>query len=97
MEKVDFEWDSLKDAENRKKHGVSFQEARFAFGDPKRVIAEDVTHSTVEEERYYCFGKVERGIVTVRFTYRNAKIRMIGAGFWRKGKAIYEKENGIHR
>jgi hypothetical protein len=41
------------------------------------------------------FGKVEEHIVTVRFTYRNYKIRIIGAGYWRKGKKIYEKENKI--
>ena len=36
---------------------------------------------------------VDEGIVTVRFTVRNNKIRIIGAGYWRKGKKIYEKEN----
>lgn len=46
------------------------------------------------EAKYYCFGEVAGGILTVRFTYRAAVIRMIGAGYWRKGKAIYERENG---
>jgi len=41
-------------------------------------------------------GKVSGGIVTVRFTYRLNKIRIFGAGYWRKGKKIYEKENKIH-
>ena len=27
------------------------------------------------------------------FTFRNDKIRIIGTGYWRKGKQIYEKEN----
>jgi hypothetical protein len=31
--------------------------------------------------------------MTVRFTYGKSKIRIIGAGYWRKGKKIYEKEN----
>jgi uncharacterized protein len=31
--------------------------------------------------------------MTVRFTYRDDVIRIIGAGYWRKGKSIYEKEN----
>ncbi len=90
-----FEWDPGKDRENQKKHGVAFGEAQYAFADPKRVIAEDVGRSAAEK-RYYCFGKVEAGILTVRFTYRSGVIRIIGAGYWRKGKAIYEKENGIH-
>jgi hypothetical protein len=32
----------------------------------------------------------------VRFTYRRGLIRIIGAGYWRKGKQIYERENQIH-
>jgi hypothetical protein len=60
------------------------------------VIAEDVNHSS-EEDRFYCVGKVDEGIITVRFTYRDDVIRIIGAGYWRKGKKIYEKENNILR
>ena len=78
----------------RKTHGVDFQTAQYAFIDPKRVIAEDLTHSN-KEKRYYCFGKVKGGVLTVRFTYRKSKIRLIGAGFWRKGKDIYDKQNQI--
>lgn len=91
-----FEWDPAKDLENQTKHGVPFALAQYAFADPKRVIAEDTVHST-GEERYFCFGKVGAGIVTVRFTYRGGVIRIFGAGYWRKGKAIYERENQVHR
>lgn len=45
------------------------------------------------ENRYFCFGDVDGGMLTVRFTYRGNVIRSIGAGYWRKGKAIYEREN----
>jgi uncharacterized DUF497 family protein len=96
MTRALFEWDSKKDQENQQKHGVSFALAQFAFADSQRIIAEDVNHSKTER-RYYCFGKVGDGILTVRFTYRNNVIRIIGAGYWRKGKAIYEHENKIHR
>jgi len=94
--KTRFEWDPDKDVANQKKHGVSFASAQYAFADPKRVIAKDLTHSQTEE-RFYCFGEVEGGVLTVRFTYREPVIRIIGAGYWRKGKAIYEHENSIHR
>lgn len=87
-----FEWDSEKDAENQRKHGVSFSLAQQAFLDPKRVIARDLAHSE-SEARYYCFGQIDEGILTVRFTYRSEVIRIIGAGYWRKGKRIYEQEN----
>jgi uncharacterized DUF497 family protein len=96
MKKIHFEWDSSKDRENQNKHGVAFAAAQFAFADPDRVIAEDVSHSEAEK-RYYCFGKVSDGVLTVRFTYRKGIIRIIGAGYWRKGKKIYEKENKIQR
>ena len=96
MKRVTFDWDPQKDLENRKKHGVSFLLAQEAFKDPCMVIAQDDLHSS-EEERFYCFGKVANGILTVRFTYRTAVIRIIGAGFWRKGKAIYARENKIQR
>jgi uncharacterized protein len=88
-----FEWDDGKDSVNQSKHGVAFFDAQFAFMDPKRVIAEDLEHSDVEQ-RYFCIGKVGSAVMTVRFTWRENRIRIIGAGFWRKGKAIYEKENG---
>lgn len=94
MSKESFEWDNEKDLANQDKHGISFFLAQFAFADPHRVLAEDLSHST-REKRYYCFGKVEGGILTVRFTYRENIIRIIGAGYWRKGKRIYEKENQV--
>ena len=89
-----FEWDEVKNTQNLKKHRVGFETAQFAFIDSRRVIAKDLTHSK-KEKRYYCFGKVKGGVLTVRFTYRSDKIRIIGAGYWRKGKSIYEKQNKI--
>jgi uncharacterized DUF497 family protein len=96
MAKTRFEWDTEKDVLNQEKHGVSFSVAQYVFADPQRVIAKDESHSQ-HEERFYCFGKVDGGILTVRFTYRSSVIRIIGAGYWRKGKSIYERENQIHK
>jgi len=89
MQKTYFEWDEKKERENDKKHGVTFYEAQQAFLDANRIIAEDLEHSQ-DENRYFCFGKVNEEIMTVRFTYRTHKIRIIGAGYWRRGKKIYE-------
>ncbi len=86
------EWDEKKNKENQNKHGVSFEIAQYAFADAKRIIAEDLSHSD-KEKRYYCFGKVNDGIITVRFTFRKNIIRIYGAGYWRKGKKIYEDKN----
>lgn len=91
-----FEWDARKDRANRDKHGIGFLEAVGAFLDERRILAEDLTHSTAKETRYYCFGSHGGGILTVRFTYRDGVIRIFGAGYWRKGKRIYEQANQIH-
>jgi uncharacterized DUF497 family protein len=92
-----FEWDLEKERQNVAKHNVSFDEAIHAFLDEQRVIAEDIEHS-MHELRYYCFGRVEGNVLTVRFTRRSDRIRIIGAGFWRKGRSIYEEaqKNRLH-
>ena len=95
MKQAYFEWDEQKNARNIAKHDISFSLAQHAFQDPDRVVVEDVAHS-VDEERYYCIGKVGDDIITVRFTYRDEIIRIYGAGYWRKGRKIYETQNKIH-
>jgi uncharacterized DUF497 family protein len=96
MKQSNFEWDDYKNQINQDKHGVSFYEAQYAFFDEQRIIAEDVNHSEVEK-RFYCFGlnNEKSKILTVRFTYRSSKIRIFGAGYWRKGKKIYEQRNTL--
>ncbi len=90
-----FEWDPDKDDANRRKHGVGFPEAQLAFLDRHRVIAEDASHGEAER-RYYCFGVVSGRVMTVRFTVRGSLIRIFGAGYWRKGRRIYETKRWIH-
>lgn len=87
-----FEWDWEKETENIRKHGVDFVEAQQAFLDLLRLITVDEGH-TKSEPRLFCIGRGPRGILTVRYTHRNGRIRIIGAGYWRKGRKIYEKEN----
>ena len=89
-----FEWDDDKNLVNQVEHGVSFEEAQYAFLDTKRIIAYDEKHSA-EEERWFCIGKVKERILTVRFTYRHGTIRIFGAGCWRKWSKYYEQENNI--
>lgn len=95
MPKTSFEWDDRKDAANRRKHDVSFELAQQAFLDERRVVARDLAHSG-QEKRFYCVGRAGNGILTVRFTLRGESIRIIGAGYWRKGKRLYEEENQLH-
>lgn len=86
----DFEWDLGKEAINFQKHGVSFSMASKAFQDPKRKIFLDVKHSVLED-RYFCLAKVNNRVMNVRFVMRANKIRIIGAGYWRKGVTYYEE------
>ena len=86
-----FEWDLRKELKNIRKHSVSFDEARLAFDDPHCVFKLDATHSQ-DEIRWFCFGKVKRKLLTVRFTRRGGRIRIFGAGEWKKGRKNYEKK-----
>ena len=92
MVKESFEWDFRKDILNRRKHGVSFEYAQYAFTDKNRIILYGLSHGA-REHRYFCYGRIGSEILTVRFTYRGVVVRIFGAGYWRKGKRIYEQEN----
>lgn len=94
MAGASFEWDDAKDRVNREKHGVAFGVAQLAFLDPARVIAEDLSHGD-DERRWYCFGMVGGRVLTVRFTWRDGIIRIFGAGWWRKGKRLYDERNRL--
>ncbi len=87
-----FEWDETKNKENLAKHGVSFEEAQQVFEDPCRLFAKDIRHSTRTEIRYKCIGKLEKGVCIVRFTFRDGKMRIFGAGYWRKERKLYEQK-----
>jgi uncharacterized DUF497 family protein len=91
-EESSFEWDEEKNRINQEKHGVSFEEAQFAFADPLRLIVVDVSHSSDREIRLRCIGRIEGGIVTVRYTEREGRIRIFGSGYWRKERKSYEEK-----
>ena len=90
--KTSFIWDLSKEHDNIRKHGVDFITTAETFKDHERKIFIDSRHSE-EEPRFFCVGKVEERVITVRFTYRDGKIRIFGAGYWRKGAKYYEKED----
>jgi uncharacterized DUF497 family protein len=87
------EFDEAKNQANIAKHGLSFRDAKRAFSDKQVIILDDKLHSTDEEPRYICIGKVDSKIATVVFTARNSKIRIISAGFYRKQRRFYEERN----
>jgi len=88
---VQFTWDKAKEQINRRKHGVGFETVPRVFADPGRVLLADRQHS-LTEGRFWCVGHDGHGILTVRFVLRAGVIRVIGAGYWRKGERIYEEK-----
>ena len=52
---LQFEWDENKNTINKKKHGVSFEEAETAFYDTEALVIADPEHSQ-EEERFILLG-----------------------------------------
>ncbi len=92
VESGSFVWNKEKERQNQQAHGLDFVTASEAFFDPDRMVAADETHSQ-KEKRFFCIGKAGHKIATVRFTYRGEQIRIIGAGFWRKGRKFYEEKN----
>ncbi|HEY6990507.1 MAG TPA: BrnT family toxin [Bryobacteraceae bacterium] len=51
MQGLAFEWDSKKELENRRKHGVGFGEASTVFGDPLSITISDPDHGVNEGSR----------------------------------------------
>jgi uncharacterized DUF497 family protein len=78
MAEIVFEWDEDKNKLNQKLHGIAFEDAKFVFNDPCKVILPDLYHSE-EEERWLAIGIVKR-VIFVVFTERSENvIRIISA------------------
>lgn len=76
---LEFVWDEDKAASNRRKHGVTFEEAASVFGDPLAAIFDDELHS-VEEAREIIIGhSAKNRLLLVCFTERAKAIRIISA------------------
>ena len=74
-----FEWDAAKADNNRRKHGVTFDEASTVFGDPLAILSPDPDHS-VKEQRYLVLGMSNRrSLLVVAFAERPPRTRLISA------------------
>ena len=63
-----FEWDDAKAEANRKKHGVSFEEATVLFTGPTDYLEiYDEEHSD-EEDRFIAVGRITRGVIVVSYS-----------------------------
>ena len=88
-----FEWDPEKAARNIERHGISFEEASTAFGDPLSLTRPDPDHSE-GEERFLLLGVTFPGrLVVVAHTDRGETVRLISARLaTRRERRFYEQE-----
>jgi uncharacterized protein len=92
MSELAFEWDEDKDRLNQQLHGIKFEDAKFVFNDPNKVILPDLYHSEIEE-RWLAIGMVNR-VLFVVFTERGDKvIRIISARVGTKAEEKLYNEN----
>jgi uncharacterized DUF497 family protein len=72
-------WDEYKSAENRIKHGVSFEVAQYVFADTERVERLDRSENNISgETRWQTIGKVGK-LFFVVYTERGDETRLIMA------------------
>jgi hypothetical protein len=81
MGKLRFEWNEARDRDNRRKHGVSFEEAQTVFLDENAVRFFDPDHSA-DEDRFLMLGisfRLRALVVCHCFRVNDAVIRIISA------------------
>lgn len=89
---MEFEWDVAKAATNEQRHGVSFDEAATAFGDPLSITIPDPDHSD-DEDRFVLLGETYQGrLVVAVHIERSERIRLISARLaTRRERRSYEE------
>jgi uncharacterized DUF497 family protein len=76
---LQFEWDSRKTQVNKRKHGITFEEASTVFGDALSLTIPDPAHS-IGEDRFITIGtSVKNRLIVVVHTDRGDIIRIISA------------------
>ena len=93
MEELIFVWDNIKNSINKKKHGLSFEDAKDVFYDENAILFDDPDHS-IDEERFLIIGMIKSSkICIISHCYREENIiRLISAReATKKEKKIYQK------
>ena len=81
MKKMLFTWDDNKNTSNKRKHGISFEEAQAVFFDENAIEFDDPDHS-VNEERFILLGLNQNlKVLVICHCYRSneSEIRIITA------------------
>jgi uncharacterized DUF497 family protein len=74
-----FEWDDAKAESNYRKHGVDFETATETFADPFAIERADLSYAGNGEERLLITGMAAGQLLTVVYTARRERIRLISA------------------
>jgi hypothetical protein len=97
MSELIFKWDENKNRINRKKHNLSFEEAKTVFYDAEAILFDDPDHSE-SEERFLILGFSEKArLCLVSHCYRedDSVIRIISARKATQSEIdFYNEENG---
>jgi uncharacterized DUF497 family protein len=91
MASISFEWNDKKNASNKKKHNVSFEEAQTVFVDENALLIHDPDHSD-DEDRFVLLGlSLRLRVLVVCHSYRRDQttIRIISA---RKATRLEQKQ-----
>ena len=91
MQSDEFEWDDAKAEANFRKHGVRFEHAADACEDPFALIELEDSQD-YGEDRYALIGRAAGGVITVIFTERDERIRIISAR-----EANFHERRDYHR
>jgi hypothetical protein len=87
-----FEYDQNKNASNKEKHGIDFEEAQALWQDPRLL---EVPAHVEGEPRYLIIGRIRNKYWSAVITYRGAKIRLISARRARKEEVKYYENEGF--
>jgi len=92
-EPLEFEWDEGNKHKNLLKHRISIEECEQIFGRDDFITFTDTKHS-YKEPRYVIFGKnKQEKILSIAFTIRGRKIRIISARpAGNRERKLYEEE-----
>lgn len=91
---MEFDWDIHNRDKNKIKHKVEYYVAEEIFFNSPLFTFQDTSHSQ-REERYVVYGRTDEGrLLTVVYTIRNTKIRIISARDQnKKEKAFYQLQS----
>jgi uncharacterized DUF497 family protein len=93
MRELTFQWDTNKDKHNQRLHGIAFEDAKYVFKDPHKIVIPDITHSKDNEERWNVIGIVDQ-VLFVVYVEENDHIRIISARIaTKKEREVYHVSN----